>query len=136
MAHPWDSALHVQIFNIGIPLGKGFNQNILEDKDSATNLITMSPCHVRNTWLFMHKWTCGSNPEKASQHNDSMKKVTILFPRLSLEYNMLLPTIGNSFDMMLDEELMLANRLNKHLGPPSIRYWCRTSTNLLLRCSF
>ena len=50
-----------------------------------------------------------------------MKKVTMLFPGLSLEYNMLLPTIGNSFGMMLEEELTLADRLKKHLGPPSIR---------------
>ena len=102
-------------------LGKGFYQIILEDKDSASNLITLSPCQVRNTWLFMRKWTHGFNPEKAAQHEDSMKKVTMLFPGLSLEYNMLLPTIGNSFGMMLEEELTLADRLKKHLGPPSIR---------------
>ena len=103
------------------PLGKGFYQIILEDKESATNLIALSPCQVRNTWLFMRKWTHGFNPEKAAQQDDSMKKVTMLFPGLSLEYNMLLPTIGNSFGMMLDEELTLADRLKKHLGPPSIR---------------
>ena len=50
-----------------------------------------------------------------------MKKVTMLFPGLSLEYNRLLPTIGNSFGMMLDEDLTLADRLKKQLGPPSIR---------------
>ena len=58
------------------------------------------------------------NPKKAAQHDDSMKKVIMLFPGLSLEYNMLLPTIGNSFGMMLDKELRLADRLKKHLGPP------------------
>ena len=49
-----------------------------------------------------------------------MKKVTMLFPGLSLEYNMLLPTIGHSFGMMLEEELTLPEKLKKHLGPPSI----------------
>ena len=67
-----------------VALGKGFYQVILEERDSASNLITLSPCQVRNTWLFMRKWTHGFNPEKA-QHEDSMKKVTMLFPRLSLE---------------------------------------------------
>ena len=30
------------------PLGKGFYQIVLEDKESAMNLITMSPCQVIN----------------------------------------------------------------------------------------
>ena len=38
-----------------------------------------------------------------------------------MEYTRLLPTIGNSFGMMLDEDLTLADRLKKQLGPPSIR---------------
>ena len=71
------------------PLGKGFYQIVLEDKDSATNLITMSPCQVQNTWLIMRKWTHGFNLEKAAQNDDFMKKVTMLFYGLSLEYNML-----------------------------------------------
>ena len=69
----------------------------------------------------MRKWTHGFNSEQAAQHDDSMKKVTMLFPSLSLKYNMLLPTIGNSFDMMLKDELTLADMLKKHLGPPFIR---------------
>ena len=70
----------------------------------------------------MRKWTHGFNPEKVAEHDDSVKKVTMLFPGLSLEYNILkLPTIGNSFGMMLDEELTLSDMLKKHLGPPSIR---------------
>ena len=77
-------------------LGKGFYQIILEDKDSASNLITLSPCQVRNTWLFMRKWTHGFNPEKAANHDDAMKKVTVLFPGLSfwntLGYCLLLET--------------------------------------------
>ena len=68
----------------------------------------------------MRKWTHGFNSEQAAQHDDSMKKVTMLFPSLSLKYNMLLPTIGNSFDMMLKDELTLADMLKKHLGPPFI----------------
>ena len=69
----------------------------------------------------MHKWTHGFNPEKVAHHDDAMKKVTMLFPGLSLEYSRLLPTIGNSFGMMLDEDLTLVDRLKKQLGPPSIR---------------
>ena len=102
-------------------LGKGFYQIVLEDKVAAEKLITLSPCQIRNTWLFMRKWTHGFNPEKAAHHDDAMKKVTMLFPGLSLEYSRLLPTIGNSFGMMLDEDLTLADRLKKQLGPPSIR---------------
>ena len=103
------------------PLGKGFYQIILEDKDSTTNLIAMSPCQVRNTWLFMRQWTHGFDPKKVAQHDDSMKKVTMLFPGVSFECSMLLPTIGSSFGMMLDDDLMQANKLKKHLGTPSIR---------------
>ena len=42
-------------------LGKGFYQIVLEDKDAATKLIAMSPCQIRNTWLFICKWTHGFN---------------------------------------------------------------------------
>ena len=66
------------------PLGKGFYQIVLEDKVSAANIIAMSPYQVQNTWLFMRKWTHGFNLEKAVQHDDSMKKATILCSGLSL----------------------------------------------------
>ena len=93
-------------------LSKGFNQIVLEEKDSAVNLIAISPCQVRNTWLFMRKWTHGFNPEQATQHDESMKNVTMLFPGLSYYWKLL--------SMMLDEELTLPDRLKKHIGPPSI----------------
>ena len=100
---------------------KGFSQIILEDKDPAMNLIEMFPWHVRNTWMFMRKWTHSFNLEKAAQQDESMKKITMLFPALSIEYNLLLPTIWSSFGMMPEEELMLAVQLKKDLGPPFIR---------------
>ena len=72
--------------------------------------------------MLMRKWTHGFNLEKVAQQDESMKKITMLFPGFSLEYNLLLPTIWSSFGMMLEEELTLAVKLKNHLGPPFIRF--------------
>ena len=86
------------------PLGKGLYQIVLENKDFVEKHINVS-CNIRNTQMFMHKWIHGFNLVEATQQKISMKKL-MMFSRLSLQYNVLLPSIGNSFGLMLKEELI------------------------------